>query len=200
MKNFIALSVLFLISQSGFATTNTIQLGSAIDRIQQNEYQDIAVESLRVTANAFTEESNPKLLGQWKKCFTRELNMPPMPLQKYIYTSISKQQNVEKLFVINNTNKTIEVEEDTLVSTMSALEKKLEIQTNGKCTLDVTTEVILKVFVKGLNETLTGRFFLNKVEGRLSIYFSEWKQDMSGVEEIKEFLPNKTPYNLSFPY
>lgn len=200
MKNVIALTAFFLISHSVHANVNTIQLGSAIDRLNQIEYGDIEVKGINVNAISLTKDSNPKILGRWKRCFTRVENVPPMPLQKYIYQSITEQFNVDKFFKINNTNKTIEVNEERLIDIMTSLEKKLKAKTESKCELETRSDVNLKVYVKELKQSFDGRFLLEDVDGKLQITFGEWKPDMSGVVEIKEFLPNKTPYNLSFPY
>lgn len=200
MKNLIALTAFFLISQTVHANVNTIQLGSAIDRLHQIEYGDIEVKGINASAISLTSDSNPKILGRWKRCFTRTENQPPMPLEKYIYTPFTEQFNVDKFFKINNRNKTIEVNEEKLIDILTSVEKKLKDKTEDKCKLETRTEVVLNVFVKELNQSFDGRFFLEDVDGKLQITFGEWKPDMSGVVEIKEFLPNKTPYNLSFPY
>ncbi|MEA9355509.1 hypothetical protein SHI21_04830 [Bacteriovorax sp. PP10] len=190
-------AILLTISSSMAATVN---LGNAVDRTQGTEYSEYTITKITAISVVATTDNNPKLFGQWEACYKKTLNVPASPFQKYNYASLTISKDTSDLLVANNKARTLEVNEAALVSQYVALETQLNAQTKNECEIRVFTRVDLEATIKETNQTIRASLYLGKEGTKLNVSFGKWQDNMTGVDEIEELLPNKTPVELSFPY
>lgn len=200
MKNLlIAMPVALLLTITS-AMSATVNLGNAVDRIQGTEYSEYVITKITAISVVATTDNNPKILGQWEACYKKTLNVPASPFQKYNYASLTISKDTSDLLVANNKARTLEINEAALVSQYVALETQLNAQTKNECEIRVFTRVDLEVTIKETNDKIRASLYLGKEGKKLNVSFAKWQDNMTGVDEIEELLPNKTLVELSFPY
>jgi hypothetical protein len=154
------------------------------------------VVSVEATAQARTSESNPKSFGRWSRCFTRSLNVPPVPFQKYNYHPfMTDAVDVSELVSAVVGRQAIHADEGEISTLLSTLEGQLQNKTQSQCTVESSVRVDVTVKLRESGELRKGHFFLQG-KSSLQVAFAKWKSDFSEIVTVTEEIPNKTPVEL----
>ena len=198
--SFVAAFLATLATVNAFAAPTTIQLGNAVNYIDGKSYDQYQVTVNFAVARAYSADSNSKLFGAWKKCFTRTVNVPYEPFAPYNYTPFSTTTRVENLFKVNNDNRTIVRDEAAVVSELEMVEQLVTSQTKGECDIESSIHMEISTFIPAISSSIRTNLFISKQNGKVVVSFSQWAKDRSGAYEVNEYLPNPTPVEIGYPY
>ncbi|MFS4460962.1 hypothetical protein [Bdellovibrio sp. HCB2-146] len=200
MKTFsiVAVFLMTLATVNAFAAPTTIQMGNAVDRLKQINYSNYQLSIEYVVASAFTSDSNSKIFGTWKKCFTRTANVPYDPFAPYIYESFSESKRIDSSIV--PAGNTFTLDEAAILDLLENLEQKLKQSTQGQCDIESSVRISFHAYIPERNGSARSFIYLTKKHGKLMVHFTQWGPDMSAAEEGREYLPNQTPIEIGFPY
>lgn len=199
MKFILRALPLALLMTTSLAYASSVNLGDAVYHITGEVYPDYTIKQITAYTRVYATDDNSKVLGQWKDCFDRSLNVPYQPLAKYNYRGFEVGAD-SAAYVKVSGNRTIEVDEAAILKQFKDLNVELQKQTKGKCKIKTQTHVELAFQPAGVDSTVRSFFFLSKEGQKVTVNFSNWKRDMSGLNEYNEFLPNQTEIELGFPY
>lgn len=188
-----ALPLLALLTISS-SMAATINLGAVLDLREETQSTDYSVTILSVQTSARTTEDNSKVLGQWKACFTRYENNPPMPFQKYVYVPITASKNSNGLVAAGE--RTLEIN-DALIADLDQVANELNQKTDGKCKFDTETRIEYRVEMKGTKEVIRSDVWISKKGNVMSVTFAQWVGGKLGFASVTETLPNKTPIKIT---
>lgn len=183
---------LLTISSSMAATVN---LGSVFHLREETNSTDYTVTILSAQTTARTTEDNSKVLGQWKTCFTRYLNTPPMPLQKYVYIPFSVYKDSTALVAAGE--RTLEIN-DALMADIDEVSNELNQKTDGKCKTNIQTRVEFKIEMKDTKLAIRSEVWISKKGKTLSVTYAKWVGGNQGFAEMTETLPNKMPVQIIY--
>ncbi len=196
MKVTNGLKILSLVLCSTPAFANRVHLGDAVDMHQLIRSKNYDVVSVEATAQARTSESNPKSFGRWSRCYTRSLNVPPVPFQKYNYHPfMSDAVDVSEVVTAVVGRHAVHVDEGEISTLLSTLEGQVQNLTQSECAIESSVRVDVTVKLRESGELRKGYFFLQG-KSSLQVAFAKWKSDFSEIGTITENLPNKTPVDL----
>ncbi|MNK93257.1 hypothetical protein D3C87_1134090 [compost metagenome] len=183
-----------------FAAPTQINMGNVVNQLNGDSFSQYQMKINYANASAFTSDSNSKLFGAWKKCFTRTENVPYSPFAPYNYHSLRVNADASQLFQPVDADKTIVVNEAAVVNLLENLEQQLNASTNGQCDIEATIQFEVLAYVPALNDSVRSILFVSKQNGKAVVTFTKWTADMSEALEINEYLPNQTPVEIGFPY
>lgn len=184
--------LLLTISSSMAATVN---LGTVLDLRTETQSSDYSVTILSAQTTARTSDSNSKVLGQWKTCFTRYENNPPMPFQKYVYIPISAYKNSSALVTAGE--RALEIN-DALIADLQQVSNELDQKTDGKCKFETATRIEFRIELKDTKETIRSDVWISKKENTMSVTYAKWVGGKQGFISTTETLPNKTPIQITY--
>lgn len=189
-----------LATSVAFAAPSKINMGNVVNYVNGDSFDQYQMKIKYANASAFTSNSNSKLFGSWKKCFTRTENVPYQPLAPYNYHSLRVNADASTLFQPVDADKTIVVNETAVVNLLENLEQQLGETTNGNCDIESSIHLEISAYVPALNESIRSLLFVSKQNGKAVVNFTKWTADMSEALEVNEYLPNPTPVEIGFPY
>lgn len=184
------LLALLTISSSMAATVN---LGAILDLRSETQSTDYSVTILSVQTSARTTDDNSKVLGQWKACYTRYLNSPPMPFQKYVYVPIASSKDSNGLVTAGE--RTLEINE-TLIADLDQVSNELNQKTDGKCKFDTETRIEFRIEMKDTKQAIRSDVWISKKGNTMSVTYAKWVGGKQGFISTTETLPNKTPVQI----
>lgn len=188
-----ALPLLALLSISS-SMAATVNLGAVLDLRDETQSTDYSVTILSVQTTAQTTDDNSKAFGQWKSCFTRYVNTPPMPLQKYVYVPMSARKDSNGLVTAGE--RTLEIN-DSLIADLSQVANELSQKTDGKCKFETSTRIEYRVELKGSKFAVKSDVWISKKGNAMTVTFAQWVGGKLGFAEVTETLPNKTPVQMT---
>jgi hypothetical protein len=188
-----AFSLLAFLSISS-SMAATVNLGSVIDLSSGIKSTDYSVTILSVQTTAQTSDDNSKAFGHWKSCFTRYENMPPMPLQKYVYVPMSAHKDSNGLVTAGEN--TLDIN-DALIADLAQVTNELSQKTEGKCKFEASTRIEFKVELKRSNFTVKSDVWISKKGSAMTVTFAQWVGGNLGFSQVTETLPNKTPVHMT---
>lgn len=187
----IPLLVLLTISSSMAATVN---LGSVLNLHDGSRATDYSVTILSVRTTARVSENNPKTFGQWRNCFTRYENSPPLPMKKYVYYPFSLDKDSSDLVSADEYALNLN---DALIADLNQVSNDLIQKTEGKCKFDAATRIEFQIEMKKTKMVINSEVWISKTPNSMSVTYAKWVGGNVGFSSITESLPNKTPVQMT---
>lgn len=178
---------------SSMAMASTVNLGAVFHLREETQSTDYTVTILSAQTTARTTDDNSKLLGQWKTCFKRHENTPPMPFQKYVYVPLNVFKDSTALVTAGD--RTLEIN-DALIADIDEAYNELVQKTDGKCKLATETKIEYRIEMKGTKATIRSEVWISKKGNTMSMTYAKWVGGKQGFVATTETLPNKTPVQI----
>lgn len=184
---------LFALLSISTSMASTVNLGAVFHLREETQSTDYTVTILSAQTTARATDDNSKLLGQWKTCFKRHENTPPMPFQKYVYVPFSVFKDSSAL--VTTGERTLEIN-DALIADIDEAYNELVQKTDGKCKIETATKIEYRIEMKSTKATIRSEVWISKKGNAMSMTYAKWVGGKQGFASTTETLPNKTPVEI----